>query len=179
MVGLVARGLLSALRGLLDGPSAPRSRIDPIRTAVDRHMPEAGEEERRLATAVAGLLACVAFADAKYTQAERRHVASELARLRGLEPTGVAAVTAILDENIGGVVATGDARWVRDLRELAAREERIEILEVLVDLAAADDEIALDEANYLRRLTTALGLEQADYVALQAKHRDKLAVLKR
>jgi uncharacterized tellurite resistance protein B-like protein len=174
----VASSLITALKGLLDGPPASAARADPIRDAVERHMPGADADERRLVTAIAGLLACVAFADAKYTEAEKAHVAEALGRLHGLGPEGAAAVAAILEERIGAVVASGDSRWVRDLRELTEREERVEILEVLVELAAADDELAHEEANYLRRLTTALGLEQHDYVALQAKHRHKLAVLK-
>ncbi|MFW5740215.1 MAG: TerB family tellurite resistance protein, partial [Myxococcota bacterium] len=65
--------------------------------------------------------------------------------------------------------------FTRDLKELTEPHVRREILDVLVDLAAADGEIALPEVNLLRQLTTALGLTQADYNASQARHRDKLA----
>jgi tellurite resistance protein len=50
-------------------------------------------------------------------------------------------------------------------------------LDVLVDLAAADGELSLAETDLLRRTTAALGLSPDEYLASQARHRDKLKVL--
>jgi uncharacterized tellurite resistance protein B-like protein len=66
----------------------------------------------------------------------------------------------------------------RLLRDGAELEQRREILDVLVDLGATDGELSMDETNLLRRVTTALGLSQDDYVAAQSRHRERLSVLR-
>jgi len=173
--------LLDALKNLLDGSGTPAKAAgtaDPLSDAVAAHMVDASEETRAVVTAIAGLLAAVAFADQEYSPAEERHVREELGRIHGLEAAGVDAICTVLSEGIGRVVSAGDQHWVRDLRKLTEREQRVEILEVLLDLAAADDELSMAETNYLRRLATALGLEQSEYNAAQARHRDKLSALK-
>lgn len=140
-------------------------------------MPEADEESRRIVTAVAGLLACVAYADREYAPKEARTVRSELTRVHGLSPGGIDAVCGALEEDIEDLAQVGDQAWTRELKDLGARELRVEVLDALVEIAAADHEITLEEANYLRRLATSLGLTQSDYDALQARHRDKLTFL--
>lgn len=140
-------------------------------------MPEADEESRRIVTAVAGLLACVAYADREYAPKEERTVRSELTRVHGLSPGGIDAVCGALKEDIEDLAQVGDQAWTRELKDLGARELRVEVLDALVEIAAADHEITLEEANYLRRLATSLGLTQSDYDALQARHRDKLTFL--
>ena len=94
-------------------------------------------------------------------------------------PSGVDAVCATLREHIGEIAAVDAPRHARALRELADRELRVHVLDLLVDLAAADDQVVLAETNVLRQTTTALGLSQDDYNAAQSKHRDKLTVLRR
>jgi uncharacterized tellurite resistance protein B-like protein len=169
-------GLLDALKGLLDGPQVKPRAADPLGDVVREHMP-GDEDVQRVVVAIAGLLACVAYADQEYHPKEEEMVRSELSRVHGLSAEAVDAICAVLASKISVVVAAGDYRWVRDLRELTGREQRLEILELLLELAAADEEFSMTEANYLRRLTTALGLEQADYNAAQARHRDKLTTL--
>lgn len=175
------KGLLAALTRLLSGEEtgqvAPRG-ADRLAAIVATRMPEADEDTVRIVTAVAGLLACVAYADRALEPREEARLREELSRLHGLSAEGADAITTVVREEIAAVTATGDQRWVRDLRELADRAMRVEVLEVLVDLAAADDELVLAEVNYLRRLTTALGLEQSDYDAAQERHRDKLSTLR-
>ncbi len=169
--------LFAALERLLSGPDEPADRDHPLAVAVRAQMPEAAEDTRRLVTAVAGLLACVAYADREFSEPEQAAIRAELARIHGMSEEGAARVVAILADDIRPIVANGDHGWVRDLRELTEREQRLEILEVLLDLAAADGVIDHSEVNYLRRLSTQLGLEQREYNAAQARHRDKLGML--
>ncbi len=175
------KGLIAALERLLAGEeTAPLPARGPERLAlsVAEHMPAADADTHRIVTAVAGLLACVAYADQQLAPSEAERVLDELRRIHGLPTDGAEAIARVLREEIAAVTATGDHAWVRDLRELADRDMRVELLGVLVDLAAADDELSLVEVNYLRRLTTALGLEQSDYDAAQSLHRDKLSTLR-
>ena len=69
-------------------------------------------------------------------------------------------------------------RFTRALLELADRDLRYQVLGLLVDLAAADGTISLEEVNMLRSITTALGLTQHDYNELQTQHRERLRSLR-
>jgi uncharacterized tellurite resistance protein B-like protein len=175
---MARRSLIEALGALLDGGKREPPDSDVLGEAVRAHVPDASVEEQLLIAAVAGLLASVAFADAVYTAEEREKVREELGRIHGLGDAGVDAICAILERDIAAVTAAGDQRWIRDLKALTDHDQRLEVLEVLIDLAAADDDFSMTEQNYLRRLATALGLSPADYVAAQARHREKLSLLR-
>lgn len=148
-----------------------------IEAVVDQHMPDADEVTVRVVTSVAGLLAAVAYADRQYAPEERSHVREALQAVHGLLPQGVDTIAALLDERIVELASANPQAFTRDLRELAAVDTRREILQVLVDLAAADGRITTDETNLLRRTTTAMGLEDDDYVEAQSQYRDRLSVL--
>lgn len=178
------RRLLGGLRDSLAGgpPKAPRpAGSDPRKRLIDAvadHLPDADEDTRWIVTAIAGLLACVAYADGQLTEDEVRAIRDELGRLHGMHPRGVEAIVGVLRAHARDLSALGDQEWSRVVREAGDRELRIEVLEVCVDLAAADRVITLAEVNHLRRLAPALGLSQAEYDALQARHRDKLEILR-
>jgi len=145
--------------------------------AVAAQLPEADDATKRIVTAIAGLLGCVAYADREYAAEEAKLVQQELGRIQGLSSAGAQAICNVLRNEIATIAQAGDQHWSREIKELADRDLRYEVLEVLVDLAAADQELTVEETNYLRRLSTALGLAQRDYDAAQARHRDRLSVL--
>lgn len=141
-------------------------------------MPDADEETMRIVTCMAGLLGSVAYADRDYSAVEEERVRAELARIDGMPSAGIDAIADALRRNIVEVSTIQTQRYCRTLRELADRELRVELLQVLVGVAAADGVISHDEVNVLRQLTASLGLDQADYNAAQEPHREKLGVLK-
>jgi uncharacterized tellurite resistance protein B-like protein len=143
---------------------------------VRAHMPGADEESVRIVTAIAGLLAGVAYADRELSELEEDRIRAELRRVHWLDLTGIESICTALREHAVHHATTLAPRYTRELRDLADRELRLEVLEVLVDLAAADGRISHDELNVLRRTAGALGLSQADYNAVQARHRDKLGL---
>lgn len=145
---------------------------------IQRHVGNADEETTKMIVAAAGLLGTVAYADRDYSAAEETRVRAELARVPRLSAAGVDAVCAVLRQQIVTIATVQAPIYARALRELTEPGQRREILDVLVDLAAADDEITVAETNVLRQTATALGLSQDDYNASQQRHRDKLKVLK-
>ncbi len=161
-------------RDLDDLPPQARDRLAEI---VEQYLTDADDATRRIVTAVAGLLAKVAFADGEYSAEEEETIRKELSRVHGLSPNGVDAICGLLADQIGYVALLGDHDWTRDLRELADRELRLEVLEVLVEMAVADEVLKHEEQIQLRRIAKALNLTQDEYNAIQAKHRDKLSTL--
>jgi len=144
---------------------------------VEQYLADADDATRRIVTAVAGLLAKVAYADGQYSEQEEVGIRAELSRVHGLSAEGVNAICGLLADHISQVALLGDHDWTRDLRDLASRELRLEILEVLVEMGVADEVLKHEEQTQLRRIAKALNLTQNDYNAIQAKHRDKLSTL--
>ena len=166
-------------RWLSSARSAPLPEgAEALADVVRKHLADADEESVRVVTAITGLLGAIAYADRDYTESEERRVRQELSRMNGMTDAGIAAILDALRRNILEVSTVELPRYARTLVELADRELRVETLEILVDLAAADGHISQDEVNLLRTVTTALGLTQDDYNRAQHRYRDKLSVLK-
>ena len=160
---------------------APQKRppiASELASLVRSHMAGADDDDVRIVTAIAGLLAGVAYADREYAPAERDRIREDLGRMNALPDAGVDAICALLDREIVELGTGNQQSYTRDLRELVDTELRREVLEVLVDLAAADGEVSLSETDLLRRTTNALGLSPDDYTAAQARHSDRLSILK-
>jgi uncharacterized tellurite resistance protein B-like protein len=146
--------------------------------AVRGELSGADAETVRIVTAVAGLLGGVAYADREYSSTEEHTVRRELERVHGLSPVGIDAIVTAVREHIVDISTVQSTRYSRTLRELGDRDLRVEVLEMLVEVAAADGALSNEEVTLLRNTAQALGLDQADYNAAQAKHRDKLQSLR-
>jgi uncharacterized tellurite resistance protein B-like protein len=157
-------------------PEAPKrvNSAELLRDAVRAHLPEADAEAIAFVTALAGLLASIAYADRDFSAAEQAHVREALARVHGLSEAGSAAISLVLKEHVRDLASVNPQAFSRELRENGDVELRREVLDCLVDLGATDGELTLAETNLLRRTTSALGLEANDYVVSQQRHRDKL-----
>ncbi len=150
-----------------------------LQAAVQQELPEADAETVAVVTSMVGLLGAVAYADRHYSAEEEARVRLELGRVHGMTATGVEAICKVLREHVVEMSTVQMPRFARALVELGDRELRLEVLRALVDLAAADASLTVAETNMLRQLTTALGLSQQDYVALQDEHRHLLSVKQR
>jgi uncharacterized tellurite resistance protein B-like protein len=155
----------------------PASATDALVESVKSELPGADAETVEIVVAVAGLLSAVAYADRRYTEAEAQRVREELGRLQGMTEAGVSAICGVLAQHARELSTVGVPAFCRSLVELGERELRLEVLESLVGLAAADGVIETAESNLLRLTTRSLGLSQDDYNAAQARHKQRLGVL--
>jgi uncharacterized tellurite resistance protein B-like protein len=166
-------------RWLKSGASAPAaSGAEQVNALVREHLPTADPETVRVVVAIAGLLATVAYADREYSEAEERHTREALGRIHGMTEVGLNAICDALRRHAVEASTVQLPRYARDLLDLGDRELRLEVLDTLVDLAAADGELTMDETSLLRTVTRAIGLGPDDYVASQTRHRERLSVLK-
>ena len=150
-----------------------------LREAVRSHLPDADDDTHAIVVAISGLLLCTAFEDRVFDAAEEDFMRGELGRIRGLPSGGVDAILDALRTHAKALYSEGDHSFARELKERSDRPQRLEVLEILVDLAAVDGVLSLSETNNLRRLTLALGLTPQEYDGIQARHREKLSVLKK
>lgn len=145
-----------------------------LRASVAEKMKGADTASIEIITAVAGLLATIAYADRTISDAESDHLKHELARINGLPEHGVEAICGVLHAHAIRLSGSFVQRFTRVLREELAEPQRAEVLDALLGMAAADGQITLDETKTLRGITSGLGLSQGHYNELQEKYRDKL-----
>jgi uncharacterized tellurite resistance protein B-like protein len=88
---------------------------------------------------------------------------------------GPDAICAVLERHVAELATINPQAYTRTLREHTDKQMRLEVLDVLLELAAADGELAFAETQLLRRLTGAMGLTQDDYNRAQAQHRERLS----
>src|SRR5258705_6057749 len=158
------------LRWLTDKIASAAPEGTPLERIVRAQMDDA--EGARIVAAIAGLLGTVAYADRQYAAVEEQRIRQELGRVHRLTAAGVDAICAVLREHIVDIATVEAPVYARELLALADPDLRLEVLDALVDLAAADDEITLAETNVLRLTATALGLTQQDSTAAQSRHRE-------
>ena len=157
-----------------EAPGAPEVSAQ-LSAAVRAQLRDADDETVSIVTAVAGLLACVAYSDRSLTAEERAHVREVLSRVHDMAKGGPDAICAVLERHMTELATVNPQAYTRTLREHTDKQMRLEVLDVLLDLAAADGELAFAETQVLRRLTGALGLEQDDYNRAQSRHRERLS----
>ena len=151
---------------------------DALEAAVQRELPSADAETVQVVTALTGLLGAVAYADRDFSAAEEQRLLVELGRIQGMSAPGARAIAAALREHVLAISSVGIPLFCRTLRELGDRELRVEVLDALLGLAAADGSIEHAEVNVLRQVTGSLGLSQDDYNDAQTRYRDQLAALR-
>ncbi len=165
-------------RWLKQAAPEPLVGAESLLEVVRAELPGADAETVRVVSAIAGLLAAVAYADRDFSDAEEARLRIELGRIDGMTDDGVRAISAALRKHVVEISTVQVPRYARVLVELGDRDLRKEVLVSLVELCAADGEITHAETNVLRQLTTSIGLSQSDYNDAQQQHRERLAVLK-
>jgi len=75
--------------------------------------------------------------------------------------------------------ATEDFLVTREFAGAASRSDRLALLDCLLELSASDRSIVILEDNEIRRITSELKLEHADFIAARAAYLDHLKVLGR
>ncbi|MGD8862156.1 MAG: TerB family tellurite resistance protein [Myxococcales bacterium] len=141
---------------------------------VRERMTGASEESIAVVVAMAGVLAQVAFADRRYTEPERVRVEEELSQVLGFDAQDVQAVSAALAEHMDLLSDEPFDHHAEVLRTHLDKAMRAEAVHVLVDLAAADDELTDDEERVIRGVARSLWVDEALLEALLLRARKKL-----
>jgi uncharacterized tellurite resistance protein B-like protein len=145
-----------------------------VARVVRERMTGASEESIAVVTAMAGVLAQVAFADRKYTEPERVRVEEELSQVLGFDEQDVAAVSAALTEYMDLLTEEPFDHHAEVLRTHLDKAMRAETVHVLVDLAVADQELTDDEERVIRGVARSLWVDEALLEALLLRARQKL-----
>lgn len=154
-------------------PDEPGGAVSRIAEALERFP----RERARYLAAFAYLLSRVARADHHVSDEEQREMLRIVAE-HGLnaEEAGLVVEMARSQNELFG--HSEDFVVARELQETATREQKLQVLDCLFAVSAADDEISTVEDNEIRRISSELRLTHADFIGVRSSWRRHLGVLK-
>lgn len=117
--------------------------------------------ELRYVCALGALLGHVAGADQVFDDDERAAIAEILDAQSSLQQRDIDIIVDIVESEVLSDVGYFD--FARELKELD-REQRLAILALLFDVAAADGEITHDEEEEIRKISKALNVEHSAFI---------------
>lgn len=164
--------------GLGGARSATSAETDTVRRIAAR-LDALPEEEARRVAAFAYVLARVANADLRTGEdeiAEMERLVAEQACLDEGTARLVVEIARAQAKLFGG---TQDYVVTRELRNVASREERAQLLRCACAVAAADGGISSLESSTLVAIGEELGFAREEVIAVRSAWRDRLTVLQR
>ncbi len=136
-------------------------------------------QQARFIAAFAYLLGRVANADLDIRAEETREMEEIVQRFGELpEDQAILVVEIAKSQNrlFGG---TENFQVTRELKELASREQCVEVLHCLFAVSAADGVISDVEEAQLRQIAEELGFSHREYVEVRSSYNDKRSVIQR
>jgi uncharacterized tellurite resistance protein B-like protein len=162
----------------LGGPAdSDDNDLEGVRTIVGALRTLEPDRARYLA-AFAYILSRVAHVDQHVSPQETDVIEKVVAReghLPDAQATLVVEIAKAQSVLFGGVE---DFQVTRDFSNRASHDEKLALLHCLFAVSSADERIALDEDNEIRRIARELRIEHADYIAVRLAHRQHLSVFK-
>jgi len=134
-------------------------------------------ERSRYLAAFAYLMARVAVADFVVSPEELKSMVSTLETQAGLPAQQAQAVAELARTQALREGSTDDFLVTRELRQIATRDELLQILDCLFAVAAAQHAISVTEDNAIRQIASELLLEHHEFISVRTRYRDQLEVL--
>ncbi len=171
--------LLQKLFGIGDDPppraaDASTRSVQKLVDALD-HLPV---ETARYVAAFAYVLGRVAHADDDVSDAEARKMQEIVHRLAHLPDEQAALVVDIARNQTRLFGSTEDFLVTREFTKISDQSQRLELLDCLFAVSAADDAISNVEESAIRQIADELGFSHREYVAARSGWNDKRDVLK-
>ncbi len=145
--------------------------LHPIASALEGLEPD----RARFFAAFAYVLARVAGSDLRMEQSETDSMVATLSELTGIADSEARLVVQIACSSMEDLEATHNYLVTREFGRLSDTAEKIQLLECLYAVAAADGVITGDESNEVASIAEEIGLSRGDALALRSRFRDKLA----
>ena len=163
--------------GFDDTDDQPSS--SPALAAIENELGGLAPERAQYIAAFAFLLARVADADLEVEDRERGAMQRMLVEHAGLsdhEAGMVSELAVMRSEELAGTANIHVSRLFRDISQPA---QRLQLIECVFAVAAADDDVSIAEGNEVFLIGEELGVSRNDVLAIRARHRDQLAEFKK
>ena len=146
---------------------------------IERILAPFGKDKARYLACFAYILTRPARADHQVSDDEARLMERLITARTGVSATEATTIVQIARDAARKSGGTDDFLITREFERIATREEKLELLDCLFAIGAADDSILTVEDNEVRRVASELNLEHSDYIEVRRKHIAKLKVLQR
>lgn len=146
---------------------------------IERALTDLDQVRARYIACFAYILGRVARADHQVTPDESAEMERLVADRTGLPPDQAALVVKIATAHGLRHGGTEDFLVTREFTRIADRDQRLALLDCLLELSASDRSIVTLEDNEVRRIVSELKLEHADFIKARSAYRDHLKVLGR
>ena len=135
-------------------------------------------ETARYVAAFAYVMGRVAHADEDISDVEADKMRQFVRRLAHLPDDQASLVVDIAQNQTRLFGSTEDFLVTREFAKLSDRKQRLELLDCLFAVSAADDSISNVEETSIRQIASELGFDDREYVAARSAWNDKRDVLK-
>ena len=135
-------------------------------------------DRARFLAAFAYILTRAAAADLDIADAEEREVETLIAEHAGLPEAQAVLVAEMARHQSLLAGATEDYLVTRQFKELSTEAERLDLLRCCYLVAAADDEISLDESDTLQDIALELDIDRHAVNAIREEFAEKLSTIK-
>jgi uncharacterized tellurite resistance protein B-like protein len=166
------------LLGLQDCSVAQREKLGNLFAELEQLLHTYSDEEVKLITGFSGLLGKVAYSDRIIKDEELKEIEKILLESTSLSSSLYEAVLDVVRRNTKELKGLQDYRYLRILNEVCSKEQKMDILQALFAVAAADDEIDFHEDHDLAIIAKGLNLSQQEFTEVRVKFSDKLSVMK-
>lgn len=167
---------MSLLRflGVGGAETAARGETDTVRRIAAR-LEEMPPERARFVAAFAYVLARVAAADLKVSEAETQQMQETVESVGHLAPEVAALVVEIAKSQARLLGGTENYVVTREFAKISTREQRADLLCCLFAVAAADETISGAESGEIAAIADELGFSRAEANGLRARWKSILA----
>lgn len=168
--------ILKRLLGTADQVT-PESEVEAVRR-IARELEAMEPERARYLAAFAYLLSRVANADLSVSEEETLKMERIVQALGHMPPDQAALVVEIAKGQNRLFGGTENFLVTREMREVATREQCLELLDCLFAVSAADESISGAEESQIRQIASELGFTHAEMVQARSAYNDKREILK-
>lgn len=171
---------MSVLLRFLGIDSRTSERVDddgPLARIV-RELDDLPPERARFYACFAYVLARVAGADLHIDDAEVAAMEDVLVRCAGIPAEEAALTVRIVRSEVEHLGGTHNYLVTQEFGRLSSADERLQLIECLYSVAAADETITGDEHNDIVSIASEIGIPRHDVLAIRSRFRDKLAELR-
>lgn len=169
--------LLKRIVGSANERVRPESEVEAVRR-IARELEALEPSRARFLAAFAFTLSRAANADLVVSEDETLKMERIIQALGHLPADQAALVVEIAKAQNRLFGGTENFLVTRELKDVATREQLLELLDCLFAVSAADESISGAEEAQIRQIASELGFSHSEYVAARAAYSDKREVLK-
>ncbi|RMG41268.1 MAG: TerB family tellurite resistance protein [Candidatus Dadabacteria bacterium] len=169
---------LLKLFGLKNGSSSESLEHGSLFTRLSELLSGLSEREVAVITGISGLLGQVAYADLEISDKEICKIKSVLQSNLGLDEQHAELVVTVTKELTRELAGIEDFRYTRLINEHCTKDEKMQLLKALFEIASADDSISSDEDLAIGNIARDLLLTREDFISARADYTRFLDVIK-